>query len=72
MSKLDNPDIRREACWLLDDLRMEAVFVHGNTSRELSLQHTLNEAADLIEVLFNFSEDERYYGVVTRKYRDAI
>lgn len=69
MNKLNNPDVRREACWLWNDLIMEAQFADTNSARGRSLQDTLDKAADLIEALFNFSEDEHYYSVVTRKYR---
>ena len=48
---------------------MEAQFADTNSARGRSLQDTLDKAADLIEALFNFSEDEHYYSVVTRKYR---
>jgi hypothetical protein len=71
LNKLHNPDMRREACWLYEDLIMEAEFVQADTARNIVAQDTLNAAADLIKTLFNFTEEEMYFSVFTRKYRSC-
>lgn len=68
MKKLYNPEIRREACWLYEDLMMEAQFA-PQTARGDSLRETLDDVADLLQALFRFSEDEMYFATITRKER---
>ena len=68
MNKLYNPEIRREAAWLHNDLLMEIEFA-PNTPRGDSLRETLEDAYDLLRTLFQFSEDEMYFAVITRKER---
>jgi len=70
LNKLHCQDIRFEAYRLYKDVVMESEFVDAHTPRERALQQTLDEAAEFLETIFEFTSDEHFQFVSS--YRKGI